>query len=111
MGETDLDIDDLNALKEDWLKYDQIYADWLKKHPGKNWSQFSVARIVNGLAKGRRIKRLAGILLRMRNWWDQGRGVFEKICREAGISTSAKICEVGCGQRSGGGSLYQTAGR
>jgi hypothetical protein len=87
----------LDALTEDWRKYDALYQSWLAKNPGLSWSHFSTRRTAVSVAAGRAHQTLGANLVEHLDWWEQGRPIFQKIRDLSGINQTAKVCEFGCG--------------
>ncbi len=85
------------TLKADFEKFDIAFADWKKKNPCKQFSDYSTQRIDSGLKKGRAHCTLGLNIAGDVNWWDHGRPAFKSIMEQVAIPTDAKVLEIGCG--------------
>ena len=76
---------------------DEAFGNWLQKHPGRPYSEFSAQKVASGLRKGTPHPTLGRNLTAGGEWWDAGRPVFEELLALHNTPEDAKVCEYGCG--------------
>lgn len=78
-------------------EYDQLYETWKAAHPGKTFSDFSVARVYSSVKKGTPHPTLGPNLAGKASWATAGQSMFETLLALHPLPDHSRICDYGCG--------------
>lgn len=76
---------------------DRRYADFKTKNPDVSYAEWLHRNAVRCVKDGRVHATLGGNLRKHTDWWQAGRGTFERYRKIAAIGTGDRIVDYGCG--------------
>jgi SAM-dependent methyltransferase len=82
------------------------FVEYKARHPGATYAQWLHDAAVIHVKQGRAHATL-GSNLSKGEWWEAGRGTFERYLRLAGIQPDTKVADYGCGSLRVGGHLIR----